>query len=100
MTATMKVPTKNANPPVVFVRPRAIPNDQLLHQLGADASAGVNDHDWITVDRLDEPVSPISSTTRSEPRSTRTRNRENIAMANPPSTTPAPSSRGWPSSPS
>ena len=36
---------------VVFVRPRAIPNDQLLHRLGADASAGVDAYEWITVDR-------------------------------------------------
>lgn len=36
---------------VVFVRPRAIPNDQLLHRLGAAAHTGVDDHDWVTVDQ-------------------------------------------------
>ena len=34
----------------VFVRPRAIPNDALLHDIGAASSAGIDEHDWITVD--------------------------------------------------
>ena len=34
----------------VFVRPRAVPNDELLHQLGAASAPGVDDHDWISVD--------------------------------------------------
>ncbi|HTL40547.1 MAG TPA: FAD-dependent oxidoreductase, partial [Pseudolysinimonas sp.] len=34
----------------VFVRPRAIPADELLHQLGADSIRGVDDHDWVVVD--------------------------------------------------
>lgn len=34
----------------VFVRPRAIPADELLHQLGADSSSGVDGHDWVVVD--------------------------------------------------
>ena len=34
----------------VFVRPRAVPNDMLLHQIGAAAAVGIDDHDWITVD--------------------------------------------------
>jgi thioredoxin reductase len=34
----------------VFIRPRALPNDILLHQLGAASTPGVDGHDWITVD--------------------------------------------------
>lgn len=34
----------------VFVRPRAVPGDQLLHTLGARSARGVDDHDWVSVD--------------------------------------------------
>lgn len=34
----------------VFVRPRSVPNDDLLHQMKAEAAPGIDDHDWITVD--------------------------------------------------
>ena len=34
----------------VFVRPRAFPNDEFLHHLGAASVPGIDDHDWITVD--------------------------------------------------
>lgn len=34
----------------VFVRPRAVPSDELLHALGAASERGVDDHDWIVVD--------------------------------------------------
>lgn len=33
-----------------FVRPRALPADQLLHELGAASSLGADGHSWITVD--------------------------------------------------
>lgn len=35
---------------VVFVRPRAVPHDGLLHQLGAATTPGIDDHEWVTVD--------------------------------------------------
>jgi thioredoxin reductase len=34
----------------VFVRPRVVPNDELLRQLGAASAPGIDDHDWITID--------------------------------------------------
>ncbi len=34
----------------VFVRPRAIPADELLHELGAESTAGPDGHAWVTVD--------------------------------------------------
>jgi thioredoxin reductase len=34
----------------IFVRPRAIPADELLHALGAASEAGSDDHPWVTVD--------------------------------------------------
>lgn len=34
----------------VFVRPRAVPADDLLHTLGATSAPGIDDHDWIVVD--------------------------------------------------
>jgi thioredoxin reductase len=35
-----------------FVRPRAIPADELLHELGAASSLGDDGHAWITVDAM------------------------------------------------
>ncbi|HWM34798.1 MAG TPA: NAD(P)/FAD-dependent oxidoreductase [Pseudolysinimonas sp.] len=34
----------------VFVRPRAVPNDALLHRLRAATEPGIDDHDWVIVD--------------------------------------------------